>query len=199
MWFKVAFSLLALPGFGIAADMAIISKHIGAVQVYAYGTNISGLPVYAGQDGMAYISESSENLTTIDCKHILEGISSILTSLTLLVNIDSTGKLPWNVTGNFSTTIDREFYIVTTSGAYEQAGFVEANSSLPSGAVKTGFMTYGAYIVYLDTNKILSEFWAQAINTAGTWALKWNEDGSSQTNSVPVSLKTMAPTRPNHS
>lgn len=55
MWFKVAFSLLALPGFGIAADMAIISKHIGAVQVYAYGTNISGLPVYAGQDGTSPI------------------------------------------------------------------------------------------------------------------------------------------------
>jgi hypothetical protein len=102
------------------------------------------------------------------------------------------------VTGNFSTTTEREFYIVNTSGAYEQAGFVEANSSLPSGAVKTGFMTYGAYIMYLDNNTMLSEFWAETTNTIGVWALKWNEDGSSRTDSVPVSLKTMAPTSPNN-
>lgn len=99
------------------------------------------------------------------------------------------------MTGNFSTTVQREFYIVTTSGAYKQAGFVEANSSLPSGAVKTGFMKYGAYVMYLDDDTMLSEFWAQETNTTGLWALKWNVDGSSQTDSVPVALKTLAPTR----
>ncbi|GAM34490.1 hypothetical protein TCE0_015r02103 [Talaromyces pinophilus] len=179
MRFKAVFCLLALPSFGLAAEMARVAKQTGIVQVYAYGTNISGLPIYAGEDGLAFISESSRGLATIDW------------------HIDSTGERPWNVTGNFSTTAEREFYIVTTSGAYEQVGFVEANSSLPSGAVKTGFMTYGAYIMYLDNSTMLSEFWAQATNTTGVWALKWNEDGLSRTDSVPVSLKTMAPTRAN--
>lgn len=49
--------------------------------------------------------------------------------------------------------------------------------------------------MYLDNDTMLSEFWAQKTNTTGLWALKWNEDGSSQADSVPVALKTLAPTR----
>lgn len=52
MWLKVALGLLGLPDFGLAADVARASKQTGVVKVYAYGTNISGLPVYAGQDGI---------------------------------------------------------------------------------------------------------------------------------------------------
>lgn len=55
MWFKLPLCLLALPSFGFAADMAKVAKQTGAMQVYAYGTNISGLPVYAGQDGISSI------------------------------------------------------------------------------------------------------------------------------------------------
>lgn len=55
MWFKAVSRLLALPSFGLAAEMAKVAKQTGAVQVYAYGTNISGLPVYAGEDGISPI------------------------------------------------------------------------------------------------------------------------------------------------
>jgi hypothetical protein len=52
MWFKAAVYLFVLSGFGLAADMAKVSTQTGTIQVYAYGTNISGLPVYAGQNGI---------------------------------------------------------------------------------------------------------------------------------------------------
>jgi hypothetical protein len=55
MRFKAVFCLLALPSFGLAAEMARVAKQTGIVQVYAYGTNISGLPIYAGEDGISPI------------------------------------------------------------------------------------------------------------------------------------------------
>ena len=79
-------------------------------------------------------------------------------------------------------------------------------SSAPAGAMTTGFVTYGPTVMVIaaetdsgedgnDAGKTTyaSEFWASATDTDGVWTLMWNEAGTAQDNSVPLTIKTTAP------
>jgi hypothetical protein len=126
--------------------------------------------------------------------------------------IDTTGADAWTVAANTtsgvttnstssSLTSGSSFYVVTTSGSgdsFEQAGFVSDTSSAPTGATTTGFVTYGPYVMVIEDNTkgqetYVSEFWATSSGTDGLWTLMWNEAGTAQDDSVPVTLKTTAP------
>ena len=48
-------------------------------------------------------------------------------------------------------------------------------------------------MVYSDGSDLESQFWAKTTDVDGVWSLMWNEDGSSQDGSVPVTVKTTAP------
>ncbi|CAK7232346.1 hypothetical protein SBRCBS47491_008238 [Sporothrix bragantina] len=165
------------------------------VELYAYGTNISGLAIYAGSDNLAYVAtdDAAANLTAVTW------------------TIDTSGTDAWTVAANTtasttnsssSLTSGSTFYIVsdsTSDDSFAQAGFVSDASSAPTGATTTGFVTYGPFVMVLDDTDdsgketYVSEFWATETDTDGLWALMWNEDGSAQDNSVPVTLKTTAP------
>jgi hypothetical protein len=93
-----------------------------------------------------------------------------------------------NATVN-STSAVSTFYIVPTDSAFESTGFV-TNSTAPTGAVTTGFGTFGNQLVYFDNSTLLSQFWAETTDTDGVWAVKWNSASTSQDDSTPVTLKT---------
>jgi hypothetical protein len=56
-----------------------------------------------------------------------------------------------------------------------------------------GFSIFGDQLVYTSGSNIESQFWAKTTGIEGVWALMWNSDGSSQADSVPVTVKTTAP------
>ncbi|KAH7403703.1 hypothetical protein BKA64DRAFT_744256 [Cadophora sp. MPI-SDFR-AT-0126] len=146
------------------------------ITIYAYGTNISGLAIYAGStDGLAYIASAP---------------SADLTAITWDVSsTDST----WNVTESNTTISVGSFYIVDTDSAFTAAGFLSSNSTTPANAVTTGFKIFGGQVALISNGSLLSQFWATTTDTEGVYSLMWNSDGTSQDNSVPVALKTMAP------
>ena len=85
-------------------------------------------------------------------------------------------------------------YIVPSSSSFAQAGFISSNSSTPSGAVTTGFTFFGTDVAYAPSSSSYEmQFWAQATNTTGVWALMWNQNGTLEDNSTPVTVKSIAP------
>jgi hypothetical protein len=89
-----------------------------------------------------------------------------------------------------------ELYIVTTDAAYEQVGFVSSNdsSSAPDGAVTTGFTFFGTSVAYVDASSAYQlMFWAEETNTTDFYKLMWNANNQVEPNSVPVTLKSVAP------
>ena len=134
-----------------------------------------------------------------------------LTNMTALTwTIDTTGTDAWtvqanttaassNATATTALTSGSAFYVVTSDGSFEQAGFVSSTSDAPTGAVTTGFVTYGSYVMLLEDDATtghqmyVGEFWATNSSVSGVWALKWNEAGTDQDDSVPVTLRIKAP------
>ncbi|KAG4443421.1 hypothetical protein IFR05_001100 [Cadophora sp. M221] len=146
------------------------------ITIYAYGTNISGLALYSGNnDGLAYIaSAASDSLTAITW------------------DVSSTGAA-WNATAANTTSSIGSFFIVNSDSSYAAAGFLNSSSTVPTGGVTTGFRVYGGQVVLVSDGALLSQFWATPSDVEGVYSLMWNSDGTSQDNSVPVALKTMAP------
>ncbi|CAK7206292.1 hypothetical protein SEUCBS139899_009080 [Sporothrix eucalyptigena] len=196
----LSIALLGLLVVSAAASPSAIKDRTGRVvhkrtteivQLYAYGTNISGLPIYAGSDNLAYLAtdDAASNFTAVTW------------------TIDTTGTDAWTVSANTTAATNSStlssgstFYVVTDSSSddsFAQAGFVSDASDAPSGATTTGIVTYGPYVMILedtdDKDTYVSEFWATQSDTDGVWTLMWNEAGTAQDNSVPVTLKTTAP------
>lgn len=47
--------------------------------------------------------------------------------------------------------------------------------------------------MYVNGSDYESQFWASSTATDGVWALFWDSDGIEESESVPVVLKTLAP------
>lgn len=109
--------------------------------------------------------------------------------------VDAT--VPWTASSNTSawnTTSDPSLYIVTTSGAFEQVGFVAPNGTLPTGAVTTGFTWYGMAAAYeTSAGDMEMRFWATTTNETDVWSLMWNTDGDKQTGGFPIALRRNEP------
>jgi hypothetical protein len=90
-----------------------------------------------------------------------------------------------------------ELYIIPTNGSFAQVGFVSSTnaSSLPTGAVTTGFSWFGKNAAYDDPSGALNLFyWAEPVTeTDGLWRLMWNQAGTPTNGSVPITLKSTAP------
>jgi hypothetical protein len=112
-----------------------------------------------------------------------------------LGNIKTGGTVTWNTTTANSTTTSL-FYIVTTADSYYPIGFLAPNGTAPTGFQTIGFTTYGTEIAFIAKSTLQSQFWASKAGVNDTWVVRWNENGAYQDGSVPVTLKTVAPTTP---
>ncbi|KAF3761943.1 hypothetical protein M406DRAFT_333989 [Cryphonectria parasitica EP155] len=149
------------------------------VRIYAYGTGISGMQIYRGTDGMAYIAPAET------------------ANLTELIWQTPSVSSEWNATtmenGTSTTDSSAAFYIVTASNSYVPCGFKSSNTTAPTGATMTGFTTFGSQIVWVNGSNYQSQFWAKTTDTDNVYTLNWNVDGANQADSVPVTVKTVAP------
>lgn len=85
-------------------------------------------------------------------------------------------------------------YIINTSGSFNQVGFLALNDSAMTGAVTSGFTWFGTNVAYAANNSNYQmQFWATPPNDTGIWRLMWNANGLSESNSVPVALKSTPP------
>lgn len=157
--------------------------------LFAYGTNISGLALaYGNTDG-----EIPSSINPL-CADSLLGLAYIISAPTanfssLTMDITNSGDVAWNGTINNSTSVG-SFYIIDSG--FTQAGFVSSNATVAN-ASTIGFSMFGGQVVYVDSSgNYLSQFWAQTTSTDGVWSLLWNTDGTSQTDSVPVTIKTIS-------
>lgn len=122
---------------------------------------------------------------------------TFLLLLTILVStsgFDTTTE--WSASSNDSSFPSNSpvLYIIPTTDAFDQVGFVGSNETAPTGAVTTGLTFFGTSVAYAasDSDYQMS-FWAQPTNTTGVWALMWNSSGAPEDDSVPVTLKSVAP------
>jgi hypothetical protein len=106
----------------------------------------------------------------------------------------------WNVTANSTdpglpanTTGSRVFYIVNSDTAYEPCGFKAPNETLPASASTTGFFLFGKQAFWSDGSSYEAQFWAKATGETHVYSLNWNKAGVQQPDSVPVTVKTVAP------
>ncbi|KAI5851627.1 hypothetical protein DFP73DRAFT_629058 [Morchella snyderi] len=188
MFSKSSFLSVILIGLEIVSAAAIGSVKRQTTDttfgLYAYNKNITGLPVFYG-DGIAYIGNVlPANLTN-------ESVNVTFTPQTS----DST---TWTASPN---TTDVEWstspylYINPASGAFDSVGFVNSTSDLPTGAVTSGFFFYGQSVMYQGSSGSMdAKFWAEPTSQKDLWILKWNSDGTSQGQSIPVVLKSTPPT-----
>lgn len=101
---------------------------------------------------------------------------------------------PWNVdvvTTAASSTAS--FYIVTSDASFDAAGFMPLNTSAPTGAAIKGFFKYGTQIMWSNGGTYESKFWAQKTAKEGQYKLAWNSANVDKEDSVPVTIKTVAP------
>ena len=105
----------------------------------------------------------------------------------------------WNVTANSTdpelpVDTGRVFYIVNSDSAYEPCGFKAPNDTIPDNASTTGFFLFGKQAFWSDGSSYEAQFWAKATGETDLYTLNWNTAGTEQTDSVPVTVKTVAPT-----
>ncbi|KFY37259.1 hypothetical protein V494_04840 [Pseudogymnoascus sp. VKM F-4513 (FW-928)] len=172
----------------VASSQAVDPTSASNLTLYAYGRNITGLTVFYA-DGLAYIGTTPPSG------------ASVTSNITFSTSDSTSETSTWNVTStNSAFSITPSLYIVPTDRTFEQVGFYSINnSSLPTGAVTTGFVLFGNYLSYIASDGTMQQqFWAQATDIAGTWKLMWNAGGEGGVAAdgfmiTPVSIKVRAP------
>ncbi|KAN0099925.1 hypothetical protein V8E51_013700 [Hyaloscypha variabilis] len=170
-------TLLPFLAFSTAKPHPFVTRQTTTTSatIYAYGTNISGLPlVYGLSDGLAYIADTSS-------------FPSTLSAITWDITTDT--STAWNATTSNSTSVGSFF--ITPGSSLGAVGFTSANTT--SAVTTTGFSLFGEQVVFVNGSTYESQFWASSTDTDGVWALYWNSDGIEEGSSVPVVLKTIGP------
>jgi len=170
---KTATSWLAL--FGAANAAAISQKRATAVELYAYGTGISGLQVYFG-DNLAYLG----NPEPIKVPRISN--LTFTTTSNEQVSVSS-------ASGQWSADNNPVLYI--NPNGFSQAGFVFSNDTTYDNQTTTGFSWYGTDLGWYTADwdfQLL--FWAVETSVDGLYKLYWNPDSATYTTGTAVVLKS---------
>ncbi|KAJ4392299.1 hypothetical protein N0V93_005924 [Gnomoniopsis smithogilvyi] len=155
----------------------LFSKRSSATDatLYAYGTNISGLPIlYNADNGGLYISATNATIDglqsiTWDIPSITE--ASTTTCTASMGNGTSPGGMHLNTTESGLTPVS-----------------IAPNAT-------SGITLYGTLLVYLSDSDFESKFWAQGaqINGEDAYMVTWNEENASENGMTSLSIKTAAP------
>ncbi|WPH03580.1 Hypothetical protein R9X50_00646200 [Acrodontium crateriforme] len=146
---------------------------------YAYGQNLSGLPIFFNH-AIAYIGyEASSNASTV--ANITFTEQSANSSLTVTPN-------------NTVSLSASNFYINREAGAFSTAGFTNASTSSDS-VTTTGFALYGSQLVWIsDAGELEQKWWAvPTANKTNLYTLNWNVENVLSESAVPVVVKNKAP------
>ncbi|CZR69398.1 uncharacterized protein PAC_19298 [Phialocephala subalpina] len=200
-----AASLLALCTLSNASALKYKRATESDVTLYAYGSEANGAPIFYADGNSPKLSLLSWNIADSDYKGLAYvgetstlASASVATNVTFTVDPDDT-TVPWTITAKSSTVVlnaTYSMYIVPTSGSFTQVGFASSNSTLPTGAVTTGFSFFGTNVAYAASSVDYElQFWANATTTDGIYALYWNAASTDvPSGAFSVTVKTTAPT-----
>lgn len=121
--------------------------------LYAYGRNISGLPLFLSDD-MAYVGHANLIPSSLNvscwlpsarhCDWSANPLTQYIVTLSndgmLLVSANSTQA-------DVTLTSSASLYIVTTDDSFKAVGITTSNSSVPTGGVTGPFTFYGNTIM----------------------------------------------------
>ena len=215
----IAFALYAF-----ATCLALTSADETPVgSLYAYGANISGLPLFYGDGqylhqttttnpfpastdtipGMAYLGnghpESISTAANLTCSSAQlpspPDRTSKLTQST--VHIDNTAKTLISTPNNTALASNWTtplLYINTQTGSFDSAGFVSDSNTTYTTA---GFVFWGRILLFTGESvdgSVGRSFWAEPYGEEkGFWRLLWNSDNAASDSAVPVVLKRQPP------
>ncbi|KAL9084161.1 MAG: hypothetical protein Q9165_008209 [Trypethelium subeluteriae] len=150
-------------------------------RLYGYGTNISGLPLFYG-DGVAYLGQNAP--------------SSVSTAMNLTFLHPSTSNksvIADPLDSNTTDSTPPSLFINAVPNAVEPAGFITVDNTTNS-TTETDFIIFGSALYFKNSSgPIQAQFYASPTDTDGTYVLKWNTNNIVESDSVPVTVKNIAP------
>ncbi|OJD38658.1 cytochrome p450 protein [Diplodia corticola] len=177
--------LLAASSIASAASVPLEARAAAfdSKMVYAYGATpdagIGGVRLTYG-DGTAFVGNRPP--------------SNVSVASNITFSWDSSSG-PIGISPNSSNVTfgqSQYFYINPNGSAFDS---VQISDSAPSDSyTDTGFVFYGNWLFWKsDAGKLESKFYATPSDENGVWTLKWNAGSSDDGTSVPISLRTIAP------
>ncbi|KAI0997931.1 hypothetical protein K3495_g10259 [Podosphaera aphanis] len=144
------------------------------VTLYAYGANITGLPVQ-----YAYDSKTNTGLAYI-------GTAKSYSRLRFRVTNDS--SIPWVARVN---TVTVGYFYISRKTSAAAVGFPSSKNNAGSNPVMTGFSILKEQVVF--TGNLSTESYFQAKRTAelNVWALMWHPENRTIDGATPVTLRTV--------
>ncbi|RMY82569.1 hypothetical protein D0862_11971 [Hortaea werneckii] len=169
--------------------------------LYAYGNDISGLPVISS-DGVAVlgwgqpaVATIATNLTckSIDAPHVIA--SKLIEPVVTHVNSSLVAE-PNNtaVASNWTTPL---LCIEIQPGAVSDVTFASSDISPNDTRVCIDFEFYGRQLLWMGSDEdagVGRSFWASPLNgSSDFYKLFWNSDNTAVEGSVPVAIKKLPP------
>ncbi|KAJ5998983.1 hypothetical protein N7451_006793 [Penicillium sp. IBT 35674x] len=156
-------SALALASSAVAAPSIAIEKRnpSGSFELVAYGVADDAIPMFYS-DGLAYAGDSSlwtsGNVTT-DVTFTITDTELVTTATTSGVTLDS----------------DTLLYIQPTADEVLTVGFTGNGIDSPSAATTDGFLFYGSYLMWEESDGTLSDvFRLKETNVSGIYQFYWD-------------------------
>ncbi|KAI9688105.1 MAG: hypothetical protein M1822_001611 [Bathelium mastoideum] len=149
-------------------------------QLFAYGADIEGLPVFYG-DGVAYIGNSAPS-----------GID-VARNVTFYHPSSSNMSLIADPTESVNAWPSPALYVNDAPDTFAPVGFIDSESS-KNATTETNFLIFGSVVSYEDSSGTLhSQFYATSTSVNGTYKLMWNTNNTFEADSTPVVLKNLSP------
>ncbi|KAI5919171.1 hypothetical protein F4810DRAFT_688691 [Camillea tinctor] len=167
----------------MAANPALMARApTGSFNLYAYGDGIGGAPIiYNGESVYVGLPAAFSNST--EAAPVLFDLSDNV--LTGNPNTTSSSSPSWsNVT----------MFIPASGSSSHSIGFVSGSSS-NSSITTDGFLFYGQAVLHKNSAGSLETLWyAIPTDVDRVWTLAWNSTSDSTNGTVPISLRSTAPT-----
>lgn len=157
-----------------------------AFSLYAYGGALSGAQLSA-KDELAYLVNTQDTGTSA---FGAQPVQLTADGTSWLASTNSTGK---------GSGLDKAlFYVPTPKASSGKIGFL-AKGANNTDAITDGFELMGKIAMHedKDTGDLQTNFYAQATDTAGVWALLWNTNSTVDKKGTAVQMRTDQASTPN--
>ncbi|KAK9858899.1 hypothetical protein MYU51_015705 [Penicillium brevicompactum] len=178
MRLPLVFLLLAV-GIGCSANPLAVRETTAPFKIYAYGKGISGLPVFY-KDGTAELVDTAKVNTA--AMSDVQFAYSTESSNTWIASPDSTER-----SAPFSANV---LCLNQDTASANPVSFSGTSEVGRSNKLTNVWSLYGSYVlVTLDK----ANFYAKPTGTDGLYSLLWSTSAEEMTDSIPLTLRTIAP------
>ncbi|KAJ5779177.1 hypothetical protein N7457_006897 [Penicillium paradoxum] len=199
MLYSCILPLLLAYGLVCSAQPVEKRQSTESFKLYAYGENISGLPVFYS-NGTAEIADSSKvdttRMTSIDCKRrSFAARSKTLDANNALVTASNDSPSTW--TAHPTSSSNDRVSALSTNTLYlgqgdesNEVGFTGTSETERSNKLSNVWSLYGNYVLVSMSG---ANFYARPTGTDGLYSLLWSTSAETMTDYIPLTLRTIEP------